>query len=70
MPEEVRRKIRFSDHIFIEHAADVVSVCLCTQMAQWLSQRHLCRDHAQLRVKSEEEVSDSHRVMEVFFLKA
>lgn len=27
VPEEVTQKIRFSDHIFIEHVADVVSVC-------------------------------------------
>lgn len=31
VPGEVTQKIRFGNHIFIEHAADVVSVCLCTQ---------------------------------------
>lgn len=34
VPGELIEKIRFSNHIFIEHAADVVSVCLCARMAQ------------------------------------
>lgn len=29
VPGELLQKIRFSDHIFIEHAADVVSVSAC-----------------------------------------
>lgn len=28
VPAEVTQKIRFSNHIFVEHAADAVSVCL------------------------------------------
>lgn len=34
MPGEVVQKIKFGNHIFIEHAADVVSVCFCSQTAE------------------------------------